>query len=90
MKRFYLGQCEYKWSHSNTHMEHIWVRKELGEELYHLCNTDGFKLVYQRTNSQLLPGDIYLRNDIYVDVSENESTMFVLKYPKAKLIERIQ
>ena len=88
MKRFYLGQCEYKWSHAHMHMEHIWVRQQLGEELFHVCNTDGFKLVYQRSNSQTLPDDIYLRNDIYVDVSKSNCTMFVLKYPQAKLVEK--
>lgn len=90
MKRFYLGQCDYKWSHARGPVENLWVMEELGEELYRLCNTDGFKLVYQRTNSQVLPGDIYLRNNIYVDVSEDQSTMFVLKYPEAKLIESVK
>lgn len=89
MKRFYLSQCEYKWSHVNNHMESMWVRLELGNELFHLCNTDGFNLVYLRTPSQLLPGDIYLRNDIYVDVVDSECTMFVLKFPKAKLLEKV-
>jgi hypothetical protein len=90
MKRFYLGQCEYKWSHVNNHMESIWVRQELGEELFCLCNTHGFNLVYSRNPSQLLPGDIYLRNDIYVDVVANECTMFVLKFPKARLLEKVK
>ena len=89
MKRFYLSQCEYKWTHAYTHMEHIWVRKELGEELFHLCNTHGFDLVYLRTASQKLPGDIYLRNDIYVDVEKSNCTMFVLKFPKVKLMEKV-
>ena len=34
--RFYLSQCEYKWTHArnpNKTMENIWVRRELGEEL---------------------------------------------------------
>ena len=48
MKRFYLSQCEYKWTHAYTHMEQIWVRKELGEELYHLCPDDwNFDTVFE-------------------------------------------
>ena len=90
MKRFYLGYCEYKWTHARTHMEDIWVRRELGDKMFEQCNTDGFNLVYQRTNSQLLPGDIYLRNTIFVDVDNKHCTMFVLKFPQAKLMEKIQ
>jgi len=90
MKRFYLGYCEYKWTHARTHMEDIWVRRELGDKMFEQCNTDGFDLVYQRTNSQLLPGDIYLHNDIYVDIDESNCTMFILKFPQAKLMEKIQ
>jgi len=90
MKRFYLGYCEYKWTHAHTHMEDIWVRKELDDELFAQCNQNGFKLVYQRTNSQSLPGDIYLRNTIFVDVDNKHCTMFVLKFPQAKLMEKIQ
>ena len=90
MKRFYLGYCEYKWTHAHTHMEHIWVRKELDDALFKQCNQDGFKLVYQRTNSQVLPGDIYLRNNIFLDVNDEQCILFVLKFPQAKLMEKIQ
>ena len=79
--RYYLGQCEYKWTHVNTNMEHIWVRKELGEELTKQCNQEGFTLVYKHSNSQTLPGSIYCRCDIYVDVDPGKDhTIFALKY----------
>jgi len=82
--RYYLGQCEYKWTHADTDMETLWVRRQLGEELTRQCNQDGFNLVYVRSNSQALPGDVYCRCDIYVDVDNNrEGTLFSLKYSDA-------
>lgn len=79
--RYYLGNCEYKWSHVNTNSEPLWIRRELGEELSKQCNQDGFNLVYLRTCSQTLPSDIYCRCDIYVDIDKGrDHTMFALKY----------
>jgi hypothetical protein len=66
--RYYLGSCEYKWTHAHKSMEDIWVRREIGEQLFKQCNQPGFDLVYIRSNSQTLPNDIYCRCDIYVDV----------------------
>jgi hypothetical protein len=61
-------------------MEHMWVRRELGEELYAQCNQPGFELVYIRSNSQTLPEDVYCRCDVYVDVEDSkQSTLFALK-----------
>ena len=88
--RYYLGQCEYKWTHADTDMEHIWIRQELGDELYKTVESNcwGWKLL--RTSSTSLPGDIYCRCDIYVDTNDNKlDTHFVLKYPQAKLLEKI-
>ena len=36
-------------------MEDIWVRRELGDELFLQCNQPGFEIVYTRSNSQTLP-----------------------------------
>jgi hypothetical protein len=61
-------------------MEHMWVRRELGEELYAQCNQPGFELVYIRSNSQTLPEDVYCRCDVYVDVEDSkQSTLFALR-----------
>lgn len=68
--RYYLGSCEYKWTHAHKSMEGIWVRREIGEQLFKQCNQPGFNLVYIRSNSQTLPNDIYCRCDIYVDVQD--------------------
>ncbi len=79
--RYYIGNCEYKWSHANTNMEHLWVRREVGDELFKQCNMPGFELVYLRSNSQALPGDVYCRCDIYVDIEDSKDhTLFALKY----------
>ena len=61
-------------------MEHMWVRRELGEELFAQCNQPGFELVYIRSNSQTLPEDVYCRCDVYVDVEDSrQSTLFALR-----------
>ena len=78
--RYYLGTCEYKWSHAHKDMEHIWVRRELGDELFAQCNQPGFKLVYIRSNSQTLPEDVYCRCDVYVDVEDSrQAVLFALQ-----------
>jgi len=86
--RYYLGQCEYKWSHAQTHMEKIWVRRELGDELFKTVESNDWKWTLIRSNSQSLPGDIYCRCDIYVD-SHNDKldTHFVLKFPQVKAVD---
>ena len=30
--RYFLGQCEYKWTHSDSRMEQIWIQRELGDD----------------------------------------------------------
>jgi len=85
--RYYLGTCEYKWTHSKTHMEQIWVRRELGEELYKTVESNGWTWTLIRSQSNTLPDDIYCRCDIYVDSHDNKlDTHFVLKFPKAQPI----
>lgn len=84
MTRYYLKNCEFKWSHVGTRMEGIWVHRELGDELYKQCNQDGFNLVMIHSNSQTLPSDMYCRCDIYVDVEDSKQGMlFALKYQEA-------
>ena len=78
--RYYLASCEYKWSHAHSDMEHIWVRRELGDDLFGQCNQPGFELVYIRSNSQTLPEDVYCRCDVYVDVEDSkQSLLFALQ-----------
>jgi len=65
-------------------MENIWVRRELGDELFKQCNQDGFNLVMLHSNSQTLPSDMYCRCDIYVDVENSkQGTLFALKFQEA-------
>ena len=83
--RYYLGSCEYKWTHAHKHMEHIWVRRELGEELFKYCEKQNWELIYLRSNSTQLPGDTYCRCDVYVDVDNSKkSTLFALKFDRAQ------
>ena len=88
--RYYLAQCEYKWTHVDTDMETLWVRRELGDELYKTVETNGWDLQLLRTSSTSLPGDIYCRCDIYVEIPDSkQATYFILKFTQAKLVEKL-
>jgi len=68
-------------------MEQIWVRRELGEELYKTIESNGWEWILLRTQSNTLPDDVYCRCDIYADSHDDKlDTHFVLKFPKAKPI----
>ena len=89
--RFFLAQCEYKWSHAHKSMEDLWVRRELGEELAKHVATKGYDLVLIRSKSQTMPEDIYCRCDIYIDIPDDkQATLFALKYNKALPLKRGQ
>ena len=88
--RYYLGSCEYKWSHADSSMEQIWIMRELGEELYKTIESNDWKWKLMRSNSQTLPGDIYCRCDIYIEIpNSKQSTHFLLKHSRAKLVEKV-
>ena len=68
-------------------MEQIWVRRELGEELYKTIESNGWEWILLRTQSNTLPDDVYCRCDIYVDSHDDKlDTHFVLKFPQVKPI----
>lgn len=82
--RYYLGQCEYKWTHADSSMEQLWVRREVGDEIYQSVESNRWEWKLLRSTSQSLPEDIYCRCDIYVEIPDSkEGTCFVLKYPQA-------
>lgn len=88
--RYYLGSCEYKWTHARTDMESMWIMREVGTELFKTVESNNWKWVWLRSNSQTLPGDIYCRCDIYVDTDDSKhATMFTLKYPRATAVEKV-
>ncbi len=88
--RYYLGSCEYKWKHAETDLEPIWIQREVTVEVYKLIEENDWEWVWLRSNSQTLPGDVYCRCDIYVEIPDSkQATYFVLKYPQAKLTEKI-
>ena len=88
--RYYLGQCEYKWSHADTDMEHLWIRRELGDELYKTVESNNWEWQLLRTSSTSLPGDIYCLCDIYVEIPDSkQATLYVLKFTQAKLVEKL-
>jgi len=87
--RYYLGSCEYKWTHANSRMEQLWIMRELGEELYKIVESNDWEWKLLRSESQTA-GDIYCRCDIYAEIPDSkQATHFVLKYPRAKLVEKI-
>lgn len=85
--RYYLGQCEYKWSHARTDMEQLWVRRELGNELFETVESNGWQWQLIRSNSISLPSDIYCRTLIYADTHNNKlDTHFALKFPHVQAL----
>ncbi len=89
--RYYLGQCEYKWTHANTDMENIWIRRELGDDLYRTVEENNWEWKLLRSSSTSLPDDIYCRCDIYIDIDDSRhATLFALKYTHVKLVEKVQ
>ena len=88
--RYYLGSCEYKWSHAKTNMENMWIMRELGTELYKTVETNNWEWKLLRSNSQTLPDDTYCRCDIYVEIPDSkQATLFALKYNNVIAVEKI-
>ncbi len=86
--RYYLGNCEYKWKHAESHMEPIWIQREVGSKVYKYIEENNWEWKLVRSESKTIPGDIYCRCDIYVDLPFSKAaTMFVLKHPRAKLVK---
>lgn len=85
--RYYLGSCEMKWTHTDR-MEQMWISRELGDELFAEIQQDWYNVIILRSNSQSLPGDIYKRCDVYVDIEdENRAMLFALKFSKTQKVE---
>lgn len=88
MTRYYLGQCEFKWTHRDNNMYNLWVRRQLGDELYKQCNQTGFDLHLEYSNGTV--PDIHCRCDIYVDIHDSpNATWFALKYSSATPVEKL-
>ena len=88
--KYFLGQCEYKWTHAESRMEQIWIQRELGDELYKTVESNNWEWKLQRSNSQTMPGDIYCRCDIYAEVPDSkQATLFTLKFSKVRKVELI-
>jgi len=65
-------------------MEQIWVRRELGEDLYREINEKGYTLVLRKSDGFV--AETYCRCDIYVDIEdENEGLLFGIKYSKQRI-----
>lgn len=85
--RYYVGQCEYKWSHKGLKAEQLWVRRAVGEELFKEVELRDWTWVLIRSQSSL--GDRYCRCDIYVDIDDTDTkhaTLFPLKFSKARAV----
>ena len=62
-------------------MEQLWIRRELGEDLYKTVEENNWEWKLLRSESQTIPGDIYCRCDIYVVIpNSKQATLFALKY----------
>lgn len=70
-------------------MEKIWVMRELGTEMYKTIEENKWQWKFLRSKSQAIPGDVYCRCDIYVEIpNSKQATLFVLKYPQATPVPR--
>ena len=79
--RYYLGYCDFKWTHVDTHMEHIWVRRQVGDEIYALVESNSWQWHLDRQSTPSLPEETYCRCSIHVDVPHTpEGTHFKLKH----------
>jgi hypothetical protein len=89
--RYYLGSCEYKWKHANnSDLEPLWIMREIGSEIYKTVEENDWEWTWLRSNSQTLPGDIYCRCDVYVEIPDSkQGTLFALKYPQATAVEKV-
>ena len=86
--RYYLGTCEYKWTHARTDLEHIWIRRALGDELFKTVESNSWQWHLLRSDSQTLPGDVYCRCDVYAEShNDHHDTVFQLKFAQAKIVE---
>lgn len=82
--RYYVGQCEYKWSHVGKTTEQAWIIRETGVELYKEVELRNWTWVLIRSNSQTLDPQRYCRCDIYVDTDDSKhATLFQLRFSKA-------
>lgn len=87
--RYFLGQCEYKWSHAESNLEQLWIRRELGDDLYSTVEANGWEWVLLRTKSISLPGDTYCRTLVYAESNnDKQDTHFVLKFPQACAVNK--
>ena len=85
--RYYIGQCEYKWTHKNTNMERLWIQREVGVDLFKTVEQNDWEWTLLRTGSRTLPSDVYCRCDIYVEIPDGkQGTFFAIKFPQAKAI----
>ena len=88
--RYYLGSCEYKWTHAKTNMENMWIMREVGTELHKTIETNNWQWKLLRSNSQTLPDDTYCRCDIYAEIPDSkQATLFALKFSNVKKVELI-
>ena len=86
--RYYVGTCEMKWTHEGD-LEQLWIRRELGDELFKEIQQDYYKPVILRSDSQSLPGDVYKRVDVYVDIEDaHRATLFALRFTQARKVEK--
>jgi len=86
--KYYLGQCTYKWSHQDTRAELLWIRQELGNELFLTIEENSWEWQLERSSATHLPGDVYCQCNIYVEVPDSkQATLFALKFSNIKKVE---
>ncbi len=79
--KIYLGSCEYKWTHTKTNMEQMWIMREVGVETYKQVEENNWSWVLQRSSSTGLPGDIYCCCNISVEMPDTKAaTHFIIKH----------
>jgi hypothetical protein len=68
----------------------MWIRRELGEEIFKTIELNGWQYKLKHINSRFLPEDTYCECKIFVDLPDSpETTHFLIKHPNVVRMEKI-
>lgn len=78
---FWICYIECK-LHHNERMEDIWIRREVGDDLWYTMNQDWCNIVKRQKVPNSLPSDVFKGVDVYLEIEDSKrSSWFALAYP---------
>ena len=60
---------EYKWSHQDTAMEQLWIRREIGDRKFR--ELQKYPYTVEHEPSKTLPADVYCEARVWVTVPDD-------------------